>query len=97
MADKTYSSRCFYVYQSKRSRPHILEMNVERRNRHNQSRRGGQPAALNRDTYRRRYTLERCFNQLKALHGITTRKDKTAVPYETAASLALFLLWATAA
>ncbi|MFF7504847.1 transposase [Streptomyces lavendulae] len=44
--------------------------------------------------YRRRNTVERCFNQLKGFRGIATRYEKTAASYEAAVTLASLLLWA---
>lgn len=46
------------------------------------------------ETYRRRNTVERCFNRLKGFLGIATRYEKTATSYEVAVTLASFLLWA---
>nr|WP_159052320.1 transposase [Streptomyces longwoodensis] len=49
---------------------------------------------IRRETYRRRNTIERCFNRLKGFRGIATRYEKTATSYEAAVTLASFLLWA---
>ncbi|MFJ3498453.1 hypothetical protein ACIPPJ_33355 [Streptomyces sp. NPDC086091] len=57
-------------------------------------RRGGRPPACDRQVYRRRNVVERCFNRLKGFRGIATGYDKIAISYETAVSLASFLLWA---
>ncbi|MFE4254661.1 transposase [Streptomyces sp. NPDC056910] len=62
-----------------------------------QHRRGGRPPACDREVYRRRNTVERCFNTLKPFRGIATRYDKTATSYEAAVSLASLLLWARSA
>lgn len=50
--------------------------------------------AADRETYRRRKTIERCFNRLKGFRGIAPRYEKTDTPYEAAVTLASFLLWA---
>lgn len=47
-----------------------------------------------RKAYRRRNTIERCFNRLKGFPGIATRYEKTATSYEAAVTLASCLLWA---
>ncbi|WP_392666950.1 hypothetical protein [Streptomyces sp. LN785] len=52
------------------------------------------PPAFDREVYRRRNTVEGCFNALKHFRGIATRYDKTAASYEAAVGLAPFLLWA---
>lgn len=71
-----------------------VEKTDQRRYRHNRGRRGGRPPAFDRQIYRRRSIVERCFNRLKGFRGIATRYDKTATSYEAAVSLASFLLWA---
>ncbi|MFF3216966.1 transposase [Streptomyces sp. NPDC002886] len=48
----------------------------------------------NSEIYRRRNTVERCFNQLKGFRGIATRYEKTATSDEAAVTLASLLLWA---
>nr|WP_240811028.1 transposase [Streptomyces tendae] len=66
----------------------------QRRHRHKRGRCGGRPPGFDRETYRRRNVIERCFNRLKGFRGIATRYDKTATSYEAAVTLTSFLLWA---
>ncbi|MFF0711216.1 IS5 family transposase [Streptomyces bauhiniae] len=95
IADKAYSSRGFRAYLRKRGIGHTIPEKIDQqRHRRNRGRRGGRPPTFDRETYRRRNTVERCFNQLKHFRGIATRFDKTAASYEAAVSLASFLLWA---
>ncbi|WP_372462113.1 IS5 family transposase [Streptomyces endocoffeicus] len=95
VADKAYSSRGFRAYLRRRGIAcTIPEKNDQQRHRHNRGRHGGRPPAFDRHIYRRRNVVERSFNQLKGFRGIATRYDKTATSYETAVSLASFLLWA---
>ncbi|MCX4515804.1 IS5 family transposase [Streptomyces sp. NBC_01619] len=70
----------------------IPEKTDQQRHRHNRGRRGGRPPAFDRQIYRRRTVVERCFNRLKGFRGIATRYDKTAASYETAVRLTSFLL-----
>ena len=72
----------------------VPEKTDQKRHRHNRGRRGGRPPAFDRQIYRRRNVVERCFNRLKGFRGIATRYDKTATSYEAAVNLASFLLWA---
>ncbi|ROP48037.1 DDE family transposase [Streptomyces sp. PanSC9] len=72
----------------------IPEKTDQQRHRHNRGRHGGRPLAFDRQIYRRRNVVERCFNRLKGFRGIATRYEKTAASYEAAVSLASFLLWA---
>ncbi|GAA2653594.1 transposase [Streptomyces vastus] len=95
IADKAYSSRGFRSYLRKRGIAHTIpEKTDQRRHRHNWGHRGGRPPAFDRDIYRQRNIVERCFNRLKSFRGIATRYEKTAVSYEAAVTLASFLLWA---
>ncbi|GHD86823.1 hypothetical protein GCM10010508_16160 [Streptomyces naganishii JCM 4654] len=62
-------------------------------NRLNRGSRGGRPPAFDRDTYKRRNVVERCFNKLKQWRGIATRYDKTTESYQAAVTLAALLMW----
>ncbi|MBK3589544.1 IS5 family transposase, partial [Streptomyces sp. MBT57] len=95
VADKAYSSRAFRVYLRRRGIiATIPEKDDQKKHRRNRGSHGGRPPGFDRKTYRRRNTVERCFNHLKGFRGIATRYDKTATSYEAAVSLASFLLWA---
>ncbi|MEW2426069.1 IS5 family transposase, partial [Streptomyces nigra] len=93
-ADKAYSSRGFRACLRRRGIAcTIPEKNDQQRHRHNRGRHGGRPPTFDRQVYRRRNVVERCFNQLKGFRGIATRYDKTATSYEAAVNLASLLLW----
>ncbi|WP_435851836.1 IS5 family transposase [Streptomyces umbrinus] len=95
IADKAYSSRDFRAYLRKRDIAYTVPEKIDQqRHRRNRGRRGGRPPVFDRDIYRRRNVVERCFNRLKGFRGIATRYDKTATSYEAAVNLASFLLWA---
>jgi transposase len=95
ITDKAYSSRGLRAYPRKRGIVHTIpEKADQQRHRLNRGRRGGRPPRFDREAYRRRNIVERCFNRLKGFRGIATRYDKTATSYEAAVSLASFQLWA---
>ncbi|MEZ0156211.1 MULTISPECIES: IS5 family transposase [Streptomyces althioticus group] len=95
IADKTYSSRGFRAYLRQRGIAHTIpEKTDQRRHRLRCGCHGGRPPGFDRETYRRRNLIERCFNRLKGFRGIATRYEKTATSYEAAVTLASFLLWA---
>jgi transposase len=95
IADKAYSSRGFRAYLRRRGIAHTIpEKADQRRHRLQRGSRGGRPPGFDRETYRRRNLVERCFNRLKGFRGIATRYDKTATSYEAVISLASLLLWA---
>ncbi len=52
----------------------------------------GRPPAFDREGYKRRNVVERCFNRLKQGRGIATRYDKTSESYEAAVTLASLLM-----
>ncbi|MFJ9804627.1 IS5 family transposase [Streptomyces wuyuanensis] len=90
VADKAYASRG--LPPQARHQPHHPEKRDQQRHRRNRGRDSGRPPRFDREIYRRRNTVERCFNRLKNFRGIATRYDKTATSYEAAVSLASFLL-----
>jgi transposase len=95
IGDKAYSSRGFRGYLRRRGVAHTIPEKIDQqRHRHHRGSHGGRPPALDREAYRRRNTIEHCFNQLKGFRGIATRYEKTATSYEAAVTLASFLLWA---
>jgi transposase len=95
IADKAYSSRGLRAYLRRRNIGHTIpEKQDQKGHRRNRGRRGGRPPQFDRETYRQRNIVERCFNQLKGFRGLATRYDKTATSYEAAVCLASFLLWA---
>ncbi|MER6441611.1 transposase [Streptomyces sp. NPDC001185] len=95
IVDKAYSSRGFHAYLRKRGIAcTIPEKADQQQHRHNRGRRGGRPPVFDRQIYRRRNIVERCFNHLKGFRAIAIRYEKTATSYEAAVSLASILLWA---
>ncbi|MFE8926442.1 IS5 family transposase [Streptomyces rochei] len=64
------------------------------RNRTRRGGLGGRPPAFDREIYKHRNVVERCFNRLKQWRGIATRYDKTAESDKAAVTLASLLMWA---
>ncbi|MGG8372324.1 transposase [Streptomyces lividans] len=62
-------------------------------NRARRGNRGGRPPTFDREAYKHRNVVERCFNRLKQWRGIATRYDKSAQSYEAAVTLASLLMW----
>ncbi|WP_381568156.1 IS5 family transposase [Streptomyces eurythermus] len=74
IADKAYSSRGFRSYLRQRGIPHTIPEKADQpRRRHNRGSGGGRPPGFNREIYRRRNVVERCFNKLKSFRGIATQ------------------------
>lgn len=90
LADKGYSSRAIRSYLRRRGIRHTIP---ERADQKAGRTRRGRPPVFDRDLYRRRNTVERCFNQLKQFRGIATRYDKTTSSYTAALTITSLLLW----
>ncbi|MFF0291308.1 transposase [Streptomyces sp. NPDC005262] len=88
------SSRKIRAYLRRRGIPHTIpERSDQKANRRNRGRHGGRPPAFNKQLYRHRNVVERCFNRLKQYRAIATRYDKTRESYEAAVTIASLLLW----
>ncbi|MQY39820.1 IS5 family transposase IS1650 [Streptomyces sp. RB17] len=95
LGDKGYSSRAIRSRLRRRGISHTIPERADQgRNRLNRGSRGGRPPAFDRDAYKRRNVVERCFNKLKQWRGIATRYDKTTESYQAAVTLAALLMWA---
>ncbi|MEU2049004.1 IS5 family transposase [Streptomyces diastaticus] len=95
LGDKGYSSKAIRTWLRLRSIPHTIPERADQvRNRARRGSRGGRPPAFDRELYKHRNVVERCFNRLKQWRGIATRYDKTAQSYEAAVTLASLLMWA---
>ncbi|MGW9642378.1 IS5 family transposase [Streptomyces albidoflavus] len=94
LADKAYSSRAIRLHLRRRKiRAVIPQPSDQAAHRKRRGRLGGRPPAFDRETYKRRNTVERCINKLKQWRGLATRYDKTATSYLAALHLAAILIW----
>jgi transposase len=55
--------------------------------------RGGRPPMFDRDLYKRRNVVERCFNRLKQFRDLATRYAKRAAYYQAELTIAAIILW----
>ncbi|MGA5005747.1 IS5 family transposase [Streptomyces koyangensis] len=95
LGDKGYSSKAIRTWLRLRGIPHTIPERTDQvRNRARRGSRGGRPPAFDRELYKHRNVVERCFNRLKQWRGIATRYDKTVQSYEAAVTLASLLMWA---
>lgn len=95
LGDKGYSSKAIRTWLRRRGIPHTIPERADQaRNRARRGSHGGRPPAFDREVYKHRNVVERCFNRLKQWRGIATRYDKTAESYEAAVALASLLMWA---
>ncbi|WP_243878351.1 IS5 family transposase [Streptomyces sp. SUK 48] len=95
LGDKGYSSRAIRSWLRRHGIPHTIPERADQvGNRARRGSRGGRPPAFDREVYKHRNVVERCFNRLKQWRGIATRYDKTAQSYQAAVTLASLLMWA---
>ncbi|MFE5509614.1 IS5 family transposase [Streptomyces sp. NPDC056529] len=94
LGDKGYSSRKIRAYLRKRGIGHTIpERRDQRANRTRRGRDGGRPCAFDKQLYKKRNVVERCFNRLKQYRAIATRYDKTRESYQAAITIASLFLW----
>ncbi|TXS32809.1 IS5 family transposase [Streptomyces sp. gb1(2016)] len=94
LGDKGYSSRSIRNYLRKRGIPHTIpERSDQQANRRRRGSNGGRPPAFDKERYKQRNVVERCFNALKQYRAIATRYDKTRESYEAALTIASLLMW----
>ncbi|RAJ45527.1 DDE family transposase [Kitasatospora sp. SolWspMP-SS2h] len=94
IADKGYGFRKIRAYLRGRGIKHTIPERVDQAlGRLNRGGRGGRPPGFDREVYRLRNVVERCFNRLKQWRGLATRCDKTRESFQAAVTIASILLW----
>ncbi|MEU8976778.1 IS5 family transposase [Streptomyces monashensis] len=92
--DKAYSSRAIRrALRGRGIRAVIPERADQKANRVRRGQAGGRPPAFDRELYKDRNVVERCFARLKQLRAIATRFDKLASRYKAGLQLASLILW----
>ncbi|MGQ4490791.1 IS5 family transposase [Streptomyces sp. SAS_281] len=94
LGDKGYSSRAIRTWLRHRGIGHTIPERADQVRTGSGAARGGRPPRFDKQLYKQRNVVERCFNRLKQWRGIATRYDKTAESYQAAVTLASLLMWA---
>ncbi|MGC4773493.1 transposase [Micromonospora sp. DT44] len=66
----------------------IPERADQQANRHRRGSRGGRPPVFDKQLYKRRNVVERCFNRLKQCRSVATHYDKTATLFQATVTIA---------
>ncbi|MEU0404810.1 IS5 family transposase [Streptomyces sp. NPDC006197] len=94
IADKAYSSRAIRQVLRRRGIQAVIPERADQKaNRLRRGKAGGRPPAFDRELYKARNVVERCFNRLKQFRAIATRFDKLAARYRAGVQLAGLILW----
>ncbi len=94
LGDKAYSSRAIrHLLRRRGIAATIPERRDQVANRRRRGRFGGRPPAFDREIYRDRNVVERCFARLKQFRAIATRFDKLSDRYRAGVVLASLILW----
>ncbi|GEP27291.1 hypothetical protein CLE01_18890 [Cryobacterium levicorallinum] len=82
MADKAYASKANRKLLRDRGIQAVIpEKSDHIANRKRRGGEGGRPPGFDKEAYKRRNVIERCFQAFKQWRGIATRYDKLAVNY----------------
>ncbi|MGI5215450.1 transposase [Plantactinospora sp. CA-290183] len=94
IADEGYSSKAIRTELRRRGIAHTIpERTDQQANRRRRGSRAGRPPAFDKQLYKRRNVVERCFNRLKQCRSVATRYDKTATSYQATVTVAALLQW----
>ncbi len=94
LADKAYSHPSTRRALRRRGIAHsIPEKRDQRAHRLKLGSAGGRPPKFDRDRYKQRNVVERCFNRLKQFRALATRYAKRVAYYRTELVIASIVLW----
>ena len=94
MGDKAYSAAANRAYLRKRGIKAVIPVKEDQKN-HRRARgsHGGRPPAFDREQYKERNTVERCFSKLKQFRAVATRYGKREAMYQGTVDLASIRIW----
>jgi transposase len=94
MGDKAYSSRANRAYLRRRGIKAVIPVKEDQKaNRCKLGSKGGRPPIFDRETYKERNTVERCFNKLRQFRAVATRYDKRQRIYQGTVDIASIRIW----
>jgi transposase len=94
MGDKAYSSAANRAYLRNRGIKAVIPVKKDqKKHRRARGRAGGRPPAFDRERYKERNTVERCFGKLKQFRAVATRYDKRELIYQGTLDVASIRIW----
>jgi transposase len=94
IADKAYSHPSTCRALRRRGIAHTIpEKSDQKAHRRKRGSAGGRPPAFDRQRYKQRNVVERCFNRLKQFRALATRYAKQAAYYRATLLLVSTVLW----
>jgi transposase len=94
VADKAYTfGRCRKALRQRKIAAMIPERSDHIAHRKKKGAQGGRPCKFDKELYKQRNVIERCFLRLKQWRRIATRYDKRAASYQCWLTIASLLLW----
>jgi transposase len=94
MGDKAYSSAGNRAYLRQRGITAVIPVKEDqKKHRQARGRAGGRPPAFDRERYKDRNTVERCFAKLKQFRAVATRFDKRELMYQGTVNVASIRIW----
>jgi transposase len=94
MGDKAYSSKANRAYLRGRGIKAVIPVKADQQaNRRKLGSKGGRPPVFDRETYKERNTVERCFNKLRQFRAVATRYDKRERIYQGTVDVASIRIW----
>ncbi|MGW7610249.1 IS5 family transposase [Streptomyces sp. NPDC054766] len=93
-ADKGYPNRRSRRYLRRRGIQHVIPEKADQAaNRVRRGKTGGRPPGFDEDRYKKRNTVERAINKLKAFRAVATRFHKRGYVYLGTATVAALVIW----